>query len=100
MTRFLVLLIGNSLIDDSWVDCYIFARSVILQEVASIVTARLEGPLIIFSLKDSNPDYSRAHTTIVVKALNLSPKIRFSDFHVSRHYVSLKILFSAKSSAL
>ena len=53
MTRFLVLLIGDSLIDDSWVDCYIFARSVILQEVAIIVTARLEGPLTITSLKDS-----------------------------------------------
>jgi hypothetical protein len=46
-----------------------------------------------------NPHYSRARTTIAVKALNLSPKIRFSDFHVSRHYVSLKILFPAKSSA-
>jgi hypothetical protein len=29
----------------------------------------------------------------------ISPKIRFSNFHVSRHYVSRKILFSVKSSA-
>jgi hypothetical protein len=47
---------------------------------------------------DLIPDYSRARTTIGLKILNLSPKIRFSDFHVFQHYVSLKILFSAKSS--
>jgi hypothetical protein len=46
-----------------------------------------------------NPNYSRARTTRAVKILNLSPKIEISDFHVFQRYVSLKFLFSAKSSA-
>ena len=54
---------------------------------------------IVLSRTGPSPDYSRARTTRVVKALNLSPTIEFSDFHVFHHYVSLKIQFSTKSSA-
>jgi hypothetical protein len=51
------------------------------------------------NLSTSSQDYSRARTTRKVKILNLSLKIEISDFHVFRHYVSLKFPFSAKSSA-
>jgi hypothetical protein len=45
----------------------------------------------------TSPDYSRARTTRPINLLNLSPKIKISDFHVFQHYVSLKFQFSAKS---
>jgi hypothetical protein len=64
------------------------------QDSAPIVRSRQD----VLS-KEFSPDYSRARTTRTVKMLNLSLKIEISDFHVFQHYVSLKILLSAKSSA-